>query len=711
MPYIINPFTGKLTPIGGGGSSQWTTSGDDIYNNNTGGVGVGQKTPLAQLHVSPTISNPSNFNSTINIGSAGYVLGSGNKDYSLYGENSSIPVFSNPFPLTFVEPPSANFDPSGGTASFNTGGAGYIASGYDFSYTWWALYNGNTQIGNGNATTSDTGSDPNDGSSYTVDVLTTAPIGATPSGYLVQCNGSNPNTGLYQIVGSISFSDSGTGWTSSPGSFSPLTYSVGLGWTVGAAPTDSYTVSNNTNDSYIVLGNSGGTTDDGTWIIGSAVIIPTGESKSMIVEGALEDHNGISYSMPSSLPIVVGFLSVDNAGNQNWGPIDAGNISVTDNQLLYGAGGVISQSSRLTFDGTSLKIGAVSNNTIDFGITKNIDFGSTGTQNNYGTTSISHLAMGNAITFTGFSGGYNGKILIVSNASGNTYKNANGGSLSVNQILTPNGGDYTPSLVNTSTIWLYDGNADIWWCLNPDYTQIASTWSKPQNIPGLVGVTTNSNAAAGQIGEYITSNVPNSNSTVTVSIATPAVITWTGNPLNNFSPVVFTTTGALPTGITAGTVYWTCNVSGNTFNIATSIANAVANTRVATTGTQSGTHTITSGSPLSTTTDASVTALRLTAGDWDVEGNVAFTAGTLTTATIYTGSIGTTNNSVGTSPNSGAFAQFGLSVGAAGQEPTFPVGRRRVSISTTTTVYLVANSTFATSTMTSYGFIGARRAR
>ena len=36
---------------GGSGSSQWTTSGANIYNNNTGRVGIGTSTPVARLHV------------------------------------------------------------------------------------------------------------------------------------------------------------------------------------------------------------------------------------------------------------------------------------------------------------------------------------------------------------------------------------------------------------------------------------------------------------------------------------------------------------------------------------------------------------------------------------------------------------------------------------------------------------------------------------
>lgn len=76
-------------------------------------------------------------------------------------------------------------------------------------------------------------------------------------------------------------------------------------------------------------------------------------------------------------------------------------------------------------------------------------------------------------------------------------------------------------------------------------------------------------------------------STVTVTIATPGVVTWTGHTLANGDPVSFTTTGALPTGITAGTRYYVVNQAANTFQIAATRGGAA----IATSGTQSGVHT------------------------------------------------------------------------------------------------------------------------
>jgi hypothetical protein len=74
----------------------------------------------------------------------------------------------------------------------------------------------------------------------------------------------------------------------------------------------------------------------------------------------------------------------------------------------------------------------------------------------------------------------------------------------------------------------------------------------------------------------------------TVTIASPAVVT-TSLTLVNGTPVVLTSTGypsALPTGLSAGTIYYVKNVSGFTFNLAATPTGVAIDT----TGTQSGLH-------------------------------------------------------------------------------------------------------------------------
>jgi hypothetical protein len=84
--------------------------------------------------------------------------------------------------------------------------------------------------------------------------------------------------------------------------------------------------------------------------------------------------------------------------------------------------------------------------------------------------------------------------------------------------------------------------------------------------------------------------------TITVNVSTPsaATINWAAHGLSAGDAVQFTTTGALPTGITAGTTYYVSinNLTADVINIADTQAHALAGTNsVVTTGTQSGVHT------------------------------------------------------------------------------------------------------------------------
>ena len=87
-----------------------------------------------------------------------------------------------------------------------------------------------------------------------------------------------------------------------------------------------------------------------------------------------------------------------------------------------------------------------------------------------------------------------------------------------------------------------------------------------------------------------------STATVTVTIAAPGVMTWTAHGFVSGQKLQLTTTGALPTGLSANTTYWITVVDENTFKLSTSLANAQAATFITTTGSQSGTHTAVSTS-------------------------------------------------------------------------------------------------------------------
>lgn len=82
---------------------------------------------------------------------------------------------------------------------------------------------------------------------------------------------------------------------------------------------------------------------------------------------------------------------------------------------------------------------------------------------------------------------------------------------------------------------------------------------------------------------------PAKTSTVTITVATPGVVAWNAHGLAAGTPVKFTTTGALPTGLTASTTYYVVNPAANDFQVAATPGGAAINT----TGTQNGVHTAT----------------------------------------------------------------------------------------------------------------------
>jgi len=82
--------------------------------------------------------------------------------------------------------------------------------------------------------------------------------------------------------------------------------------------------------------------------------------------------------------------------------------------------------------------------------------------------------------------------------------------------------------------------------------------------------------------------------TTTVTIASPGVFTSNNHGLNVGDIVIFNTTGALPTGLAVNTVYYVTSTSltTNTFTVSATLGGAAINTS----GSQSGTHSVFSGS-------------------------------------------------------------------------------------------------------------------
>jgi len=86
---------------------------------------------------------------------------------------------------------------------------------------------------------------------------------------------------------------------------------------------------------------------------------------------------------------------------------------------------------------------------------------------------------------------------------------------------------------------------------------------------------------------YWDASIGYSNLTVTMTIATPCVVT-SPVTLADGTPISFSTTGALPTGLLPGITYYVKYLTANTFNVAATAGGASINTS----GTQSGTQSI-----------------------------------------------------------------------------------------------------------------------
>lgn len=114
--------------------------------------------------------------------------------------------------------------------------------------------------------------------------------------------------------------------------------------------------------------------------------------------------------------------------------------------------------------------------------------------------------------------------------------------------------------------------------------------------------------------------------------------------------------------------------------------------------------TLTSGTPLN------VTSITLTAGDWEVSGVVQFTTAASTSVTNVVGSISSTSATLDVTRLTGgqvAAVIPGANTGAFNH----PLNPTRFNVTTSTTVFLVAQATFTVAALTTFGTIRARRVR
>lgn len=168
------------------------------------------------------------------------------------------------------------------------------------------------------------------------------------------------------------------------------------------------------------------------------------------------------------------------------------------------------------------------------------------------------------------------------------------------------------------------------------FTAAATTVPCVLQLVDLLSYATLTNATISSAGTKTLVNTE----AVTFSSSSGLLMTTVAD-YDTYTPCSFTTTGALPTGLVAGTIYWTVRVSATTSRLATTLANAVAGTVIAFTDAGSGTNTFNVRLPRYS--DGAGVQAYLTA-------STAGTAGTGTFQLTYTNSAGTASRVTPTSP-------------------------------------------------------------
>lgn len=218
-----------------------------------------------------------------------------------------------------------------------------------------------------------------------------------------------------------------------------------------------------------------------------------------------------------------------------------------------------------------------------------------------------------------------------------------------------------------------------------------------------------------------------------VSTGTSSAPSWGGVGVNGIAAIAANTVLANATGSSAsptafampncstGVIHWVSGAGftcSNTVSSLTSTGSITPSTTAGIIGTTTNDNAnagsfgefIAQQNPsasLSTGVTANVTSITLTAGDWDVEGNVEYVAAAGTSIAQCVTAVTSTSATIPSAP-ARSVGNYSAPAGNS-QSQVAPI--LRFSISSTTTVYLVANSTFGGGTLTASGFIRARRVR
>lgn len=230
------------------------------------------------------------------------------------------------------------------------------------------------------------------------------------------------------------------------------------------------------------------------------------------------------------------------------------------------------------------------------------DSSTTGTTTTLGAfaTDVIRLTNASLVSLAGIPAGFSGQDLVIENKTGNQIfiNNEDAGATAANRIQT--GTSLNVPMANNATfVFMYDSTSSRWQIKGGtgSGTGAGSKNYLSAITTSLGGATANSGNGNFEYGNTNGWSLFNTtlgytfSSTFTVTIASPAVFTTpAAHGLNVGDSVVLSTTGALPTGLTAATTYFVSAIpSTTTFNVSAATA---LTSNVNTTGTQSGTHTV-----------------------------------------------------------------------------------------------------------------------
>jgi hypothetical protein len=281
----------------------------------------------------------------------------------------------------------------------------------------------------------------------------------------------------------------------------------------------------------------------------------------------------------------------------------------------------------------------------------------------------------------------------------------------------------------------------------PQLTNTSSTSFLQTDSTGkvIVALASSSIPTGGSIGQVLTKNSPTDYDTIWTSppgtgtvtsfsagplfpLFTTSVTSYTTSPALSFvlQPAAANSFFGNNTGVATAPAFQTIAAS-NLSNGTTGTGSVVLNNSPTLVGTNTNSNaaagqvgeTVTSALPstsavaYTTAQTKNLTSISLTAGDWDVRGSAIFVLTTLPASSAFQliANISTVTGTIPDDGEAGAGIVTSTATALTGS-PGTAIAPRRLSLASTTTVYLVARApAFGSGTVSVYGFIEARRMR